>query len=203
MTISYELVIEFINNTENKTVEFKRNVDAVKQKSLVSFANSGEGGVILVGIDEMTVKGKQRGNIVGCEVSDRSKLLIQDRALKCIPPINIDISEMAIKGKDIYVIEVPSSLTKPHCTGDGRYLIRGNGATISLDPNNLLNFYIDIEGRKFVDRFKDATQRLDHDLAALHLRLLGEFNTILKSVDEFKSYVEMELKSIIEISDNA
>ena len=66
---------KILDNEENFDVDFKRN-GKVDPEDLVAFANSKNGGVILLGVDEFTnSNGRQKGKPVGCPGFKRVKII--------------------------------------------------------------------------------------------------------------------------------
>ena len=75
-----------LSKPEGVDVDFKREINGIKSRDLVSFANSPQGGAILVGVDEYTNKnGLQRGQVVGCDVDDSARLSLINKATDCYP----------------------------------------------------------------------------------------------------------------------
>ena len=67
--------------------------------------------------------------VIGCDVSDGSKMAIVNKANQCIPHINISIHIENLNAKPFYRIEIPSSKNKPHCTQKGIYKVHIQQAT--------------------------------------------------------------------------
>lgn len=65
--------IKLLNKEENVDVDFKR--EGIESEDIVAFANSKNGGVILIGVDEIKDEpGKViKGKIVGTKVGDPEK----------------------------------------------------------------------------------------------------------------------------------
>lgn len=101
---------------ESDQVDFKKVPDGVSQEDLVAFANSDNGGQILVGVVEEAAGGAQVGGVRGCDVSDSAILQITNKAVTCIPPVSIEITIENLDAQPILRIAIPSSATRPHCT---------------------------------------------------------------------------------------
>lgn len=154
-----------IDRSENIDIEFKSKVEGVKPEDFVAFANSENGGVMLLGIDEEETAEGQRGVVVGCNISDKSKLSLVNKAESCFPPVDISIVvENGNSDKPIFRVDIPSGENKPYCTHKGIYNDRGDGRNIPLLPNRLLSMFIENEGTQFFNRFENATDDLSANL---------------------------------------
>jgi hypothetical protein len=152
---------------ESDHADFKRGPDGVSAEDLVAFANAG-GGAILAGVDERANDGgAQVGVVVGCDVGDGTILQIANKALGCIPPIAIDVSIENDDGKLFLRIDVPSSVTKPHCTPKGIYCTRAGRRNRALHPTELLKIFLESESRAFAERFEVAAGRITAELGQL------------------------------------
>jgi hypothetical protein len=61
-----------LSREEGFDVDLKRSLSGLESDDLVSFANSKNGGTILIGVDEAEDdKGRQKAVVVGCQVGDR------------------------------------------------------------------------------------------------------------------------------------
>ena len=143
---------------EGFNVDFKRSAKGLTAEDLVAFANSEQGGTLLLGVDEVKdEKGRQRGKVVGCEVSDGMKLLIMNRAISCVPALQVHVIVENNDDVPFYRVEIPSGKNKPYCTSGGTYKIRENGRNKVLAPDELLSMFIKSESSQFSQRFKKAT----------------------------------------------
>ncbi len=186
---------QLLNKEEGYDVDFKRNLQGVHSEDLVSFANSKDGGTILVGVDETTNdQGQQRGIIVGCEISDQNKLSIINKAQSCRPPVDLEVITENVKGRPFYRIEIPSGNSKPYCTNKGEYMVRHDGRNVALTPDRLLNVYLDQQSHIFIERFKHATQELTKELEGTKQQI-AELNQEINSI---KTKVADEIRDMIE-----
>jgi predicted HTH transcriptional regulator len=98
-----------IEDGESSTLEFKRKFNSPEKiaKEMIAFANS-KGGKIIFGVDDDKT-------IVGVE-SEKEELELIDTAAKfyCHPEINYTYDIVGIKNKDVIVVTIPESTTKPH-----------------------------------------------------------------------------------------
>lgn len=154
--------------SEDYDVDYKRSVTGMDPEDLVAFANSPAGGAILIGVDEIEdANGSQRGQVVGCTIGDKAKLSILNRAESCIPPVRVDVIFENTADLPVIRIEIPSGREKPYCSSKGTYKIRGDGMNKPLGPRRLLEIFIESEGRRFFDRFQNATEELEKKLVML------------------------------------
>lgn len=103
------MIKELIKNGENKTLEFKENITDSLINSVVAFANT-TGGKILIGIsDNGDVKGIDENNIF--KVKDS---LAQSIFYSITPKIIPEIYTINVDNKLILVIEIYPSNLKPY-----------------------------------------------------------------------------------------
>ena len=101
---------ELIENGENGNVEFKRKFSSPEKiaKEMIAFANT-RGGKIIFGVDDdRSVKGVE---------SEKEEMELTAHAANyyCEPRIHYNLEILHIYKKDVVVIDVPESKTKPHC----------------------------------------------------------------------------------------
>jgi len=157
-----------LEGQEGREVDFKRTPEAVKSEDLVALANAA-GGSILVGVDEVRgKKGIQRGEIVGCDVSDKTKQALVSMASTCRPSIDISITVENASGRPFLRIDVKEGVDKPYCTASGTYKIRADGQNIALEPSLLKPIVLHSEADEFVARFKTAAEGVIERLEAVH-----------------------------------
>ncbi|WP_199620441.1 AlbA family DNA-binding domain-containing protein [Paenibacillus alkalitolerans] len=202
--ILYDDINKMINKEEGFDVEFKESVAGLKSEDIVAFANSRNGGTILVGVrDSKTEDGRQLGTIVGCNISDNDKLSILNKANSCRPAVNLDISVFDLPEGSIYVISIPSGDFKPYCTESGTYRIRGDGQKRALYPNELLSLFMESERDKFVTSFRDATQTLERKLLETEEQIKNETNKIMNKFKNFEDDINTSLENISSSAESA
>lgn len=100
---------ELIAGGENSRVEFKKKVNQPYKiaKEITALANT-KGGVIFIGVEDS-------GKIYGIH-SEKSELQNVEKACSffMIPPVQVESTALNLDGKEILVVEVPDSDSKPH-----------------------------------------------------------------------------------------
>ncbi|GGB95474.1 hypothetical protein GCM10011352_21960 [Marinobacterium zhoushanense] len=189
---------------EGVNVDFKREVQAVRSADLVAFANAPLGGTLLIGIDEYTSPdGVQRGRVVGCDVDDRARLLLVNKATECIPNIELKIyTENLSKSHPILRIEIPSGHLKPYCTHGGEYRIRTDGRNRALLPEELLAIYMDREGEQFLSRFRDAVFQLEHQVEGVNYSLSKGILAVSQHLEDLDDQLRHTLHRIEQLTDS-
>ena len=187
--------IRMINGAEGYDVEFKENASGLETEDIVAFAN-GRGGIILIGVQEIGKKRQQKGQIVGCEISDRAKRSILDKANNCDPKIDINIIAEGIRTKTpIYRLEIPASDRKPHCTRGGTYKIRKDGQNIGIDLELIKTMIFEKEEKEFISRFKAAGDEILKTLKELGAGLDEKIDNVASIASEAASSAEQAAAS--------
>ena len=184
-----------LRQSEHVDIEFKESLSGLKSGTIVAFANSAEGGTILIGVREETLPdGRQHGVVIGCDTSDKAKLKILNRAASAIPPVPLEVYVENMARKPFFRIEIPSGKNKPYCTGGGRYQIRGNARTNVLTPSQLLNLFMESESQRFFARFSEATRELEQELTEMRRHVVEDTDEIVQRI----SQLEKRLGSVVE-----
>ncbi|MCO6465258.1 MAG: ATP-binding protein [Bradyrhizobiaceae bacterium] len=99
---------EIIAGGESSTVEFKRKYTSIEKfaREIIAFANT-DGGVLLVGVDD-------DGKIVGVESEKELQEVVAITQHSIVPWLQLDMEVVEIDFRDVVVIRVPRSATKPH-----------------------------------------------------------------------------------------
>jgi predicted HTH transcriptional regulator len=186
-----------LHRSEGYELEFKEAIHALEPEDIVAFANSPDGGVVLIGVREtVTENGRQCGEVVGCPVGDPEKLSILNRAESCVPPVALEVIVENAERKPFFRVEIPSGPNKPYCTAAGTYKIRGNGRTLPLLPSRLLAMFMASENQEFVERFKAATRALEREVADTKARLMEETERLLSSL----ALLDEKLEAIVTLN---
>lgn len=100
---------ELIENGENSGVEFKRKFSTAEKiaKEMIAFANT-KGGKLIFGVDDDR-------SVIGVE-SEKGEMELIDTAAKfyCLPEVIYSFEIIHIYRKDVIVVVIPESRTKPH-----------------------------------------------------------------------------------------
>lgn len=185
-----EEVRQLLMRPEGVDVDFKANTK-VDAEDLVAFANSEQGGILLLGVDEETVDGVQRGKVVGCDVDDEARLSIVNKAAGCIPPVEVHVEIEREDDKSFFVVTVPSGKEKPYCTPGGTYKIRGDGRNVPLAPPNLLELLPSLSSQTECDATTNAAEQ-----ALLEIRKLAKgLNTLAEKVHEITEHLGITKES--------
>jgi len=182
-------VQNLLNRIEDYDVEFKETIRALETEDLVAFANSDEGGSILIGVRQ-TEEGK--GEIIGCPVGDEEKVSIINKAESCFPPIDIEIFTENTSKKPFFRIEIHDCKNKPYSTSSGIYKIRGDGRNKALLPGRLLTMFVEIESKKFIERYRKATDEIEKRM-----------NSLIKKIDIMSYEIDEKLLGILAHAEDA
>jgi predicted HTH transcriptional regulator len=134
--------VSLIAKGEGQHLDFKYHIaDAAKiAKTLVAFANSPDGGRLLIGV-------KDNGKIKG--VASEEEIFMIEHAAEdfCLPPVITKMNELIIDGKCILEVIIPESLNKPHFakSEDKKWI-----AYVRVADENILanRVFIEVEKRK-------------------------------------------------------
>lgn len=122
-----EKLIHIISIGENEQTEFKQNFNRQTIESIVAFANS-KGGNILLGVTD-------KKEIIGINISNESIQNWQNEIKsKTEPSIFPDIETKIIKDKSVVLISVPEYPVKP-LSLQGRFFIRKNNSNHILSAS--------------------------------------------------------------------
>ena len=122
---------ELIEEGENIQCEFKRKFTTPEKiaREMMAFANT-KGGYILFGVDDDK-------EIVGVESEKSETEFIKDAAKNyCEPPIEYSIEYLEFKGKEIVIVSVPESDSKPHRLQDYQSELDINTSVVMIRVND-------------------------------------------------------------------
>lgn len=129
--ISKRQLIDMIEEGESLHVEFKQRFSSYEKiaKEMIAFANT-RGGFIFIGVDDDK-------SLYGVE-SEKSDIgLIKQTAEKfCEPPVEFDSKFLSVDGKDILVIHIPESNSKPHRIQDYKENLDLNDSSVYIRVND-------------------------------------------------------------------
>lgn len=182
--------LELLELGESASVDFKLKPEGIHVDDLVSFANSIQGGEILVGVSEKKRSdGSQFGHVVGCDLSDDKILQILNKAVSAVPPVSVKLVAENVEAKAMIRIIIPSSANKPHSTPKGVYCRRDGSRNRPLHPNELLAIFLDSESRAFAKRFEESAETISNQLANLESSL----STSIDSMASGLGWVDSQL----------
>jgi len=176
---------KLIEDGENSTVEFKRKFSTTEKiaKEMIAFANS-KGGYILFGVDDDR-------KIVGID-SEKEQLELIDTAARfyCEPEVEFDSEILFIRHKDVMVVNVKESKTKP----------------VRLKPDS------ENSDRTVYIRFKDKSVRASKetigilknsnaDSNPLHITFGNLEKTLIKYLNENEEITVKDFKKLVNISE--
>lgn len=127
----YRELLELIEEGENIQCEFKRKFSTPEKiaREMLAFANT-KGGYLLFGVDDDK-------KIIGVESEKETTELVKDTALNyCEPPINYIIEYKEVNGKEIVIVDVSESKTKPHRLQDYQKSFDINTAIVPIRVND-------------------------------------------------------------------
>ncbi|MBS4537738.1 ATP-binding protein [Clostridium sp. D2Q-11] len=192
-----------LNREEGYDVDFKQSLSGLDSSDFVAFANSDKGGAILIGVKEVEIKGRQRGQVVGCPVGDTEKMSILSKADSCIPPIEVKVYIENSEKTPFYRIEILTGREKPYCTSGGTYKIRGDGRNNAILPRKLLQMFLQSESEIFINRFQIATKEFENHLTDTKNKVNTEMDNLLKNVEIMQVSVENSLDRVFKSAENA
>jgi predicted HTH transcriptional regulator len=140
---------ELIRGGESKLVEFKKTLPQPEKfaRTLVSFANSG-GGTVLVGVDDDR-------RISGISDFEEEKYVLEKTAgFYCKPEVIFTVEEVEFEGKILMLIEIPESAFKPHFSldvqGEKQLYVRSGSHCVLASPLVARALEMEKEGRELL-----------------------------------------------------
>jgi len=133
---SADLVEALIANGENKTVEFKENLEEKEFfETFSSFANM-NGGKIILGVDD-------RRNVLGIydDFPHLKKRIIGMVSSRCEPQIDINVEQIEVQNKPTVVITVKEGKDKPYLVKNKSAYIRVEDRDIAMSRHDLDRIY--------------------------------------------------------------
>lgn len=124
-------VLELIEKGEGLHIEFKQRFSTHEKiaKSLIAFANT-NGGYLLIGVDDDK-------SIYGILSEKSDTELIRETGDKyCVPPVICNIYSYDIENKEVMVVEIPESNSKPHRIQDYKTNIDLNTSQVYVRVND-------------------------------------------------------------------
>ncbi|MEQ9218909.1 MAG: putative DNA binding domain-containing protein [Cyclobacteriaceae bacterium] len=154
-----------ISSGEGYQAEWKRSVPSkVKEltEEICAFANAA-GGTLLVGVDD-------HNQIIGAAVTNAKLSAIQNSINEINPPVQISMETVALDGKEVLCIEVPSGKQKPYVFSGAIYVRQGPN-TQNLTTAEQMRDFFQQSDRIFFDELPvpefDSQRDLDQDIFEL------------------------------------
>jgi len=125
------LLIELIEEGENLQCEFKRHFTTPEKiaREMIAFANT-KGGYLIFGVDDDR-------QVVGVDSEKAESEMIKDAVENyCEPPINYSIDFIELYGKEVVVVSIPESESKPHRIQDYKNELEINEAVVLVRIND-------------------------------------------------------------------
>lgn len=122
---------DLIEEGENLQCEFKLRFTTEEKiaKEMIAFANT-KGGYLIFGVDD----GRE---IVGVESEKEiAELVISTANNYCVPPLEIQVDFVQLKGKELVVVTIPESETKPHRLQDYLDELDVNKSIVTIRVND-------------------------------------------------------------------
>jgi len=181
-------LLQLIEEGESSHCEFKRKFSSAEKiaREIMAFANT-RGGFILFGIDDDR-------EVVGVESEKAEAGLVEDAAKNHLePPVEINIQYINIHDKEIVVVEVPESDTKPHRLQDYQKDFDINKAVVCIRVND-----------KSVQASKEMMRIMRAQSGNLTLKkyVLGDSEkSVFKYLEAYEKITVKELSNLINISE--
>ena len=161
-----------IHEGENEFIEFKTSFNAEAMESLVAFANT-KGGQVLLGVSNS-------GKITGVELSEESlQHWINEIKSKTQPSIIPDIEICNIDGKKVVSLGVKEYPVKP-ISFMGKYFKRKKNSNHQLSPSEISDLYL-----LTMQYSWDSYPALNHTLDDLDEKSIDKFIRKVNQVGRF------------------
>lgn len=134
--LSAEDIKSLATSGEGYNVDFKVRVPAkVRDLSheVCAFANS-EGGYVLIGVDD-------NGRIVGAAIDNPKRSAIQDAIRDISPSLKVDLYQVDVNGKTVWVLDVPSGKDKPYVLSGAIYVRESANSQKLITAEEMRSFF--------------------------------------------------------------
>jgi len=182
------LLLELIEEGENLQCEFKRHFTTPEKiaREMIAFANT-KGGYLLFGVDDDR-------QVVGVDSEKAESEMIKDAVENyCEPPIKYSIDFIELYGKEVVVVSIPESESKPHRIQDYRDELEINEAIVLVRIND-----------KSVQASKEMVRILRANSADLSLKkyTIGQTEKmVFEYLDKYERISVKELSNLVNISE--
>lgn len=181
-------LLDLIEEGENLTCEFKRKFSTPEKiaREMIAFANT-KGGYLIIGVDDDK-------EIIGVDSEKTEAELILDAAANfCEPPLNVEIDFVEVKGKEVVVVKVSESDSKPHRIQDYLKELDINKSVVTIRVND-----------KSVQASKEMIRILKAQSAKLSLKKYAigpNEKAVFDYLEKYKRISVKELSSQVNISE--
>lgn len=182
------LLLELIEEGENLQCEFKRHFTTPEKiaREMIAFANT-KGGYVIFGVDDDR-------QIVGVDSEKSESEMIKDAVENyCEPPINYSIDFIELYGKEVVVVNIPESESKPHRIQDYKNELEVNEAVVLVRIND-----------KSVQASKEMVRILRANSADLSLKkyTIGQTEKmVFEYLSKYEKISVKELSNLVNISE--
>jgi ATP-dependent DNA helicase RecG len=152
-----EEIVSIVCAGEGYNAEFKVRVPAkVKELSqeVCAFANS-EGGYLIIGIGD-------RGQVVGVDIDNVKRSAVQDAIREISPNIHVELYQVDVGNKTVWVIEVPSGKDKPYVLSGAMYVREGTNSQKLTTAEEIRSFF-QISNRIYFDAMPCSRFEIDEE----------------------------------------
>jgi predicted HTH transcriptional regulator len=181
-------LLELIEDGENIQCEFKRHFTTSEKiaREMIAFANT-KGGYLIFGVDDDR-------EVVGVDSEKSESEMVKDAAENyCEPPLNYSIDFIEAYGKEIVVVTIPESESKPHRIQDYQNELDINKAVVIVRVND-----------KSVQASKEMVRilRANSDDLALKKYTIGQVEKmVFEYLDKYEHISVKELSNLVNISE--
>ena len=152
MTTLYDIQ-KLINSGESETLEFKSSFNNETIETLVAFANT-SGGRVLIGINN-------KNGVVGVNINEESvQNWINEIKSKTTPTLIPDVNIVTLEDKSIVIFTVPEYPIKPVATR-GKYFKRAQNSNHQMSLTEVVNEHMRITNSSW-DYLPDPNHSLQH-----------------------------------------
>jgi ATP-dependent DNA helicase RecG len=197
----------YCSGVESTRVEFKASWDEKTTgyqvlKTICAFANDIQhlnGGYIVIGVGEQDGRAQLPPAGLAADEIDRVQKWIRQNCRRLEPEYFPVFSPEVVDGRQILVLWVPASYTRPHCAPDGakgdkRYYIRIGSETIDAQSNGMLPQLIALAGKvAFDDRRAFMVDVAHIQLAKVREFLLSINSGLMEENDTKQLYRKMKI----------
>ena len=134
--LTQEEIESIIAQGEGYNVEFKISLPSkIKEitEEICAFSNA-SGGVILIGVND-------NNEVIGASIDNNKRSSIQNSIREITPTIQPSMYKLSVKGKDVFVIEVPEGVRKPHTLSGAIYVRQGPNTQKIVSVEEMRDFF--------------------------------------------------------------